>query len=226
MSAMDEPFSIDCGEALRYLGFRGREPDEGTKALLKTAADRLLHTARPRTIWKRFSLAEDGEGVCLPQAGLRLPGRSVRKHLCGCGECILMAATLGLEADRLLQRTQLQNMALAATMDACASAAIEDVCERLCNEMAERAGALTPRFSPGYGDLPLTLQQDFIRLLDAPRKIGLTLTESCMLAPQKSVTAVVGILPEGEAGSFPSQSRCLRCNMRTRCPYKSAKEGD
>ncbi|MCI8442382.1 MAG: hypothetical protein HFG27_07615 [Provencibacterium sp.] len=221
---MSEPFSVDCREALRYLGFRGKEADEATAALLKQAADRLVKMAQPRTIWKQFSLAEDEEGLYLPQAGLRLAGRAVQRHLCGCRQCILMAATLGLETDRLLQRTQLQNMALAATMDACASAAIEDVCNRLCRKLIESSGPLTARFSPGYGDLPLTLQRDFIRLLDAPRKIGLTLTESCMLTPQKSVTAVMGILPEGMEKSV--LDRCGSCDMRKHCPYRSEQEGD
>ena len=137
-----------------------------------------------------------------------------------------MAATLGLETDRLLQRTQLQNMALAAMVDACASAAVEDVCSRLCEEIEKKvAGSLTRRFSPGYGDLPLTLQRDFIRLVDAPRKIGLTLTESCMLAPQKSVTAVLGVLPEGEEAPAVPKNRCLLCSMHGRCPYRNEREG-
>lgn len=221
---MAEPFSIDRGEALRYLGLRGQEPDSGTAALLDRAAELLLETARPRTVWRQFLLDEDAQGLFLPQTGLRLPGRSIRRHLCGCRSCLMMAATLGEEADRLLLRTQLKNMALAAVMDACMSAAIEDVCDRLGSEM-RKAGALTSRFSPGYGDLPLALQQDMIRLLDTPRRIGLTLTGSCMLAPQKSVTALVGVLPEGTVIP-PGQNRCAGCLMRGRCLYQGGKEGN
>lgn len=222
---MAEPFSIDRSEALRYLGLWGREPDSGTAALFERARALLLEAARPRTIWKQFALCEDKQGLFLPQAGLRLPGRSIRRHLCGCSSCLMMAATLGGEADRLLLRTQLQNMALAAVMDACMSAAIEDVCDRLGGEM-QKAGALTSRFSPGYGDLPLALQQDVIRLLDTPRRIGLTLTGSCMLAPQKSVTALLGVLPEGAAAPMTGQNRCTGCPMRGHCPYGGGKEGD
>lgn len=219
MSAMAEPFRIDRKEALRYLGLRGQEPDAGTAALLERAAGMLLETARPRTVWKTFELRETEEGLLLPTAGLLLTGKAIRRHLCGCTRCILMAATLGLETDRLVLRTQLGSMALAAVLDACASAAVEDVCNQLCAGIARQLErTLTFRFSPGYGDLPLALQQDFIRSLDTPRKIGLTLTESCMLAPQKSVTAVLGIRPPGEAMPRETDS-CAGCNLRGRCSF-------
>ena len=52
---------------------------------------------------------------------------------------------------------------------------------------------LKPRFSPGYGDLPLEMQRDIFRVLDCSRKIGLTLNESLLMSPSKSVTAIVGI---------------------------------
>ena len=55
--------------------------------------------------------------------------------------------------------------------------------------------ALRPRFSPGYGDLPLEFQRDFFRILRPQRRIGVTLTDACLMVPSKSVTALVGIYP-------------------------------
>ena len=52
---------------------------------------------------------------------------------------------------------------------------------------------LKPRFSPGYGDLPLSMQTDIFRVLDCPRKVGLTLNNSLLMSPSKSVTAIMGI---------------------------------
>ena len=49
------------------------------------------------------------------------------------------------------------------------------------------------RYSPGYGDLPLELQREIIRVLDCGRTIGITLTESLLMQPSKSVTAVIGM---------------------------------
>ena len=52
---------------------------------------------------------------------------------------------------------------------------------------------LRPRFSPGYGDLPLALQADVFWALDCTSKIGVSLSESLIMSPQKSVTAIIGI---------------------------------
>ena len=55
--------------------------------------------------------------------------------------------------------------------------------------------AVRPRFSPGYGDLPLALQREVFAALDCPRRIGLTLSDSLLMSPTKSVTALIGAGP-------------------------------
>ena len=83
--------------------------------------------------------------------------------LSGCQEAILLAVTLGPQIEQLLMRREVTDMADALIMDACASAAIENVCDHFefdLREQLEREGKfLTDRFSPGYGDLPLHTQR-------------------------------------------------------------------
>ena len=71
---------------------------------------------------------------------------------------------------------------------------IEALCDAFCKDLSMEYGALTPRFSPGYGDLPLDIQRSVFRFLEPEIKIGLTLSESLIMCPSKSVTAFVGIL--------------------------------
>ena len=52
---------------------------------------------------------------------------------------------------------------------------------------------LVSRYSPGYGDLPLETQTAVFKALDCERTIGVTLTESLLMRPSKSVTAVIGM---------------------------------
>ena len=59
--------------------------------------------------------------------------------------------------------------------------------------LAQDKNYLRPRFSPGYGDFSILYQKDVLRMLDAPKKIGLTMTDGYMLTPTKSVTAIIGI---------------------------------
>ena len=78
----------------------------------------------------------------------------------------------------------------------------------------------TDRFSPGYGDLPLDLQPALCAALDAQRRLGLTVTDSLLLNPVKSVTAVIGLSPTPQ----PARIRgCGYCNFRENCQFR--KEG-
>ena len=58
-------------------------------------------------------------------------------------------------------------------------------------------------------------------LLDASRKIGVTVTDRLILIPRKSVTAVIGISEK----EIPQKRRgCSCCNMRKTCPYRKRGE--
>ena len=110
----------------------------------------------------------------------------------GCDRAILFAATLGAGVDRLLMQAALRSPAHQYIADAVASALIEALCDRaetdLCGPHPH-----THRFSPGYGDLPLTLQPALLNLLNAHRQIGVALTDSLLMTPTKSVTAILGL---------------------------------
>lgn len=210
---------LDRNEALIYMGYRGGELPADAEADILRCERVLLAEARPRVVWRRFGLTADGT---LEGTGFRPEGRDIRALLSGCGAAILMAATLGGEVEALLRRTQLRRMADAVILDACASAAIENVCDNLCADIAGAVAPmyLTDRFSPGYGDLPLAQQADLCRVLDVSRRIGVTLTESGLMIPQKSVTAIIGISP------VPVEKRsrgCAACNLFKTCTYR--KEG-
>ena len=107
----------------------------------------------------------------------------------GCKEIVVLAATLGSEADRLIKKYSVTDMSKAVVMQACAAAKLEEFCDNI----QKRLGYMRPRFSPGYGDFPLEYQKLILQLLEAPKKIGLSMTEASMLVPTKSVTAIIGI---------------------------------
>lgn len=209
---------FDRAEALRYIGWKGGPVPEELRRTLNRCEALLLGTARPRTVWRLFDLTPEG---VLAGTAFRPAGGDIRAHLLGCGRVIAMAATLGMEMEALLRRTQAADMALALMLDGCASAAIENVCDNLCADLAGELapGRLTGRFSPGYGDMPLAQQEDLCRVLDVGRRIGVSLTAGGLMVPQKSVTALVGV----SDGPRPADRRCDRCGMYADCEIR--KEG-
>ena len=170
----------------------------------------------PRAVWRLFDRAADGE---LAGTGFTPAGEDIKDFLKDCDQVILMAATLGMEAETLLRRTQAKDMAMALILDAAAGAAVENVCDNLCADLAAAFAPrfLTDRFSPGYGDLPLGQQEDLFRLLDISRRIGVSLTESGLMLPQKSVTALIGVSdrPQSRRGRG-----CDGCALSADCAYR------
>ena len=204
-------------EVLRYLGCPGTE-DPATLALVEGCSARLLAAARPKWTYRVFDLAVQTDGVRL-DCGLLLPGRDLAAHLRGCSRAALLAATLSAPVDALLRRAQAEDLAAAVALDCCATAAVEAVCDLAEAEIRVRfPGCSFPfRFSPGYGDLPIELQDPILRLLDAPRRMGLCATDRHILTPRKSVTAILGI-SDGEV--TPQKRGCASCSFRGRCKFQ------
>ena len=209
---------LNISEALRYLGVRGA-PDPPLLSQLSAAADRLARAAPPRWVWRAYPLAFGPEGPALEGAGLALPGEMAARMLGGCAQAAVLICTLGAAFEALLRAEQARGMARAALLDACGSAWVEAGCDGAQAEISARFPGLHPtdRFSPGYGDLPLSLQRDICGALDAPRRLGVQVTDSLLLNPSKTVTAVIGLSDRPQ----PARIRgCAYCDLRENCQYR------
>ena len=80
-------------------------------------------------------------------------------------------------------------------MHAIGAQQVEGGCDLLCRRLQEQfpEKELTDRFSPGYGDLPLAMQREVMDALDCGRTVGITLSDSLLMTPSKSVTAIIGM---------------------------------
>ena len=211
----------DKREILRYLGYRGKTADERTLALIDSTLHELEGVVQPKSVWARYD-AEVKPGA-VRFAGLTVHSKKLAQHLHGCERVIVFAATLGPQADRLMARYERADMSRAVVMQEGAAALIEaycnECCEYLASEEADRGLYLLPRFSPGYSDFLLQHQRDILRLLDAAKKIGLSMTESCMLVPVKSVTAVIGLT---KVPTLYAKHKCSACD-KADCPFREEK---
>lgn len=121
----------------------------------------------------------------------------LRNNLQGCNKAVLFAATVGSGIDRLIRRYEKADPKMGLLLQGLGAERVESLCDAFDAEVkacAEKLGGETNwRYSPGYGDLPIEVQRVFLPLLDAERRLGITLSESCLMAPSKSVTAIIGI---------------------------------
>ncbi|MBR5514000.1 MAG: 5-methyltetrahydrofolate--homocysteine methyltransferase [Ruminococcus sp.] len=185
---------ISKSEAARYMGIR-TAPDDMTAELLDKYEEIVRSRLKPAYVFREADVEISAEGIYLSGLSVPLTGKSIAKLLHGCHKAIVFAATVSAEADRLIREISVTDMAAAVVTDSLCSAAIEQVCDRveieIFGDMPKEQH--TYRFSPGYGDLPIELQKDLLVYLNAQRRIGLSCTDSYMLTPTKSVTAIIGI---------------------------------
>lgn len=199
---------LNINEALRYLGVR--EDPEGTLHRQMTALSQELQSiVTPRHTW-----------VLSEASALALPGRMAEKMLAQCKQAAILVCTLGQDFDRRMRQLQSRDMARAVMLDALGSVYVEAACDEAEKTIVSRFPGmhLTDRFSPGYGDLPLDVQPRLMALAGASR-IGVTLTESLLMVPQKSVTAIIGIADTPQ----PARVRgCAYCPLNKTCQYRKA----
>lgn len=204
-------------EALRYLG--AADAPEALRRQVAGEAEALSARVRPRHVCRVCDLDVQGDAICLRGTAVVLRGSTALRMLETCQQAALLACTLGARFDLSLTATQARDMARAVIVDACGSALVEQGCDEAEKALSARLPGryLTDRFSPGYGDLPLELQRDICAALDTPRRLGLYVTESLLLNPVKSVTAVVGLSDRPQMARIRG---CAYCQMREHCTLR------
>jgi 5-methyltetrahydrofolate--homocysteine methyltransferase len=196
-------------EALRY--FRAQPGDVQAEAAIDVAYEKLRNELQPRYTVKRFGCCADDDSVQLDN-GTVFHSKALARYMGESTELFLFGATLGSRVDVALRRMAMTSVAEAGAGQAVAAALIETYCDDCCAELQKQLPSnkkMKWRFSPGYGDWALEEQKILFSVLDCAHTIGLTLTESCMMAPVKSVTAVIAIT---EDICSNSNNKCLRCN--------------
>jgi hypothetical protein len=212
-----------------FLSALGCEGEKITELFSGDAAVRYRHVveetcaaATPRWTCAGFGL-DRSDGLRIDGTGLLLEGKDIDRHLARCDRILVLAVTLGAQVDAYLRRMGAVDAADAVIADAAASTLAEqyaNAAERMLRDDAEARGRyVTRRFSPGYGDLDIRIQNDLIRLTDAARQIGLTANESHLLLPRKSITALLGEAAEPVSGRLAGCKNCALfegCERRKR----------
>lgn len=193
--------NIEKKEILRYMKLLPEQNTPELDACIERDTKELLSIIRPRHIYREFDCRTEGSHVTV--GAMQADSVSLSRHLAPCTRAVLMAATLGHETDQLLHRLSLTDMSRAVIDQAIAVTIIEAYCDDIEEEIIAQAGQrgykTKWRFSPGYGDFSLIHQRDFFAMLDCPKNTGMTLTDTLMMNPIKSVTAIIGLYKEGNS---------------------------
>lgn len=210
---------IRTREAVRYLGYGRNAVDDRTLAEIESSFQELEMAAGEKSIYRIFELKMTEPDI-LEIGNMKINSRNLTKNMRGCEKAVMFGATLGTGVDLLMKRYSITDMAKAVILQSCAAAMLEEYCDELQESIAaslEKENLyLRPRFSPGYGDFSIHHQEDILKMLDSAKRIGLAMTDSYMLTPVKSVTAVIGVSDTKE----PCHSKgCEECRKMD-CAYR------
>ena len=205
---------IDPKEVATYLGYYS--PDccnHTTEDMIQCCEKEFLGSAKFIACYEKVTV-KINDGIV--DLGFKtFHSHSLAKNLANCDYAYIMAATTGIDAQRLIERNSIIDPLKGLVTDCIGSAAIEAFCDKI-NLSLGNGEYLRPRFSPGYGDLMLDYQKDIIEFLQTNKSIGMSLTESLMMVPVKSVTAIIGIGKEKNKCTGPG---CMICSG-VNCPYR------
>ena len=194
---------INRTEVLRYLQTSEDIKDDNINRIIEETTSEIKNVINFRYLYQKFPIESCQNGIKVKGTTLTLKGKSIKKHLRNSKEIYLMAATLGAQVDKKISYYEKISITKSMIFDACATTAIEAGCDQVEEEIKEKVLAagnedITFRYSPGYGDLGIDIQKEILRILNAPKKIGLTASKYNMLLPTKSVTAIIGVIAEKE----------------------------
>ncbi len=214
-----ESCQINLADVYRYLGYHKGKPDEETVAQVAELSQKLGEVAEYKGIYQIFPI-EVGETVLVSGTTMEMSGQNIKTLLSQSDRCVLMAVTIGQSVDKWIRQLQIRDMTQALIVDACASSLVEEYTNALEAELKNslpEGQHLTDRFSPGYGDLPLEVQPFFCKVLDTNKKMGLTLSQTNIMSPKKSITAVLGIADKPQPMRIKG---CGFCSLRGQCEYR------
>lgn len=213
--------NINVKEVQRYAGLAKTNFAETE---IHQACQEVRILSSPMASWEEYDYHS-----CTGEIGsteIYIEGQKIRDYLQSAKKLIFLAATVDESVETAITNYfQQGNYTYALLLDAAATAAVETVADELTKMLqynyARQGYQLLRRYSPGYGDWPIAFQPQMIKLSHADQ-IQVTLTESLMLMPRKSVTAVIGLTPN--AGSVIKKP--LDCQQCTKLNCLARKENN
>lgn len=184
----------DLRETARYMGYKhGAEPSEEICLLIEKAYNELCKVIQPKYIYKEYDFTRTEDGIIVD--GIEFKSKKLLGHLRNSTSIILFGATIGVGADTLVRKYSVTDVVMTSVAHCVGASLVENLCDIACDELKkEIKGEHRPRFSPGYGELHISSQADFFKLLPMTKQLGVTLSENFMMTPTKTVTAFIGVI--------------------------------
>lgn len=203
-----EPQEIDCTqveipmkEVLKRIGYPPGYQEKNP--VIQNMMDEALHFVRdhlaPKGILRILQIEDKtADSTLFKDVSFSITSQQVNRLLRNSEKAVLFMATIGDTIEnRIAHLMDSKDMTRSVILDAFASETADAVADLLHRSIVKKEAStqnlkVTARFSPGYGDWPIAAQSDILKICRGD-KIGITLNESCLMHPRKSVSAIFGL---------------------------------
>jgi hypothetical protein len=153
---------------------------------------------------------------------LMLNGSFIASTLEKASDLAVVFCTIGSRIEEAVAQLRSEKHLLKASLlDGLGSAAVDlltvEAYHRLKDIFAEQGLSVSGPINPGARDFPISDQHIMAQLVPI-EKIGLELTVSAMMRPQKSISMIIGV--GSEMPSWTRAEACARCNLAKSCRYR------
>ena len=224
----DIKLKIDEDEVLRYQGYSKNKikiPSEVILQIIREEITRSHNLFEPQGIYSSIKIKQisfsDGRADLKNGFSLNF-SNSIINLLKGTSYLVLGVVTIGSSLENKVSEFFTQGeYPRAISLDAVGTVAVESLSRYIrnlvCQEAKEQYFKTTRYFSPGYGDWDISQQKDIFKIIPT-NKIGVSLTESCMILPRKSLSWIIGI---GKDIGMLSKEKdaCKICKLKN-CQYR------
>ncbi len=192
---------------------------------IRLALDECMRRARSLTVSKYTYIEKKitrlGDNLIEIEDCVRFSTTKIPLYINGATHLVLFIVTIGdgieKEASML---TAGKDILKGYLLDRIGSFAVESLAENLEKKLRKdyslHKKSVSSRFSPGYCDWVLEEQFKMAKAIDFS-KIGVLLTQGCMMVPKKSISAIVAVADEGVFKEFVSS--CNICEKED-CGYR------
>lgn len=179
---------VNKKEIFRYL--RAKDVSIELEAEIDAVIEEVLKEEKKVVSFKKIEILRDNGVIDLDF--YKTDSKNLIKRLEGCSHVLLVLATVGLSVDRLILKYSYLSALRQSICHAVGSERVESLLDKFEKDLS-LSNEIIPRFSPGYGEIPLSCQPKILEILNAQKLLGVTLNDSLIMTPSKSVTAIIGI---------------------------------
>lgn len=214
---------LNRNEIFRYLGYKKDIPDEKINLIIEDCIVEATKLVSCKYTYNTYDMEILNQNeIKVLATNCIFKGNNITKHLGECEKIVVMAATIGIQIDRNIKLLENTDMTKAVVFNAVSTTYIEELCDYVQSEIQSKylkeGYSITNRYSPGYGDFNILQQIDIGNLLKTNTTIGLTITNTGLSIPFKSVTAIIGLHKYCKEDN-PTTKNCKACNLKSTCSY-------